>query len=278
MKLYHGDEVVVVTGSSQGIGETTALMAAEEGVAAVVVNGRRAEETEAVAAKIRTMGVRAAAYIGDLSEPGKATGLIDFAVGKFGRIDLLVNNVGVSDRSNLAELTAEEILRMMNINLIPAMLSTQAAVAAMRKLNIAGSIVCNGSMNGIVGQGNLVAYSATKAALANFIATAGHQIAVEHAGAFKSGNPLPWIRLNGVHTPWTYSPGETKYKRQENPDTPDDWWQNPPLGGVPRGVMTTVEEVARVFLMLGSPFFSHINAQNWQVEQFNLAGPPNRAV
>ena len=278
MLLYDG-QIAAISGASSGIGRATALLGATEGLGGITVHGRNEERANAVAEEIRGKGVKAHVVIGDLSEVSVAQRLVSETVEQFGRIDVLINNAGCSDRSTIDDLTPEFADWIMKLNFFAPMFATQAAVKAFVELGINGSVLNNGSVNALCGQGNLLAYSASKAALRNYTQTLGHELGVRHAAALANNEAHPWIRVNAFDTGWIASDGETRYKRQETPDAPDDWYETPPLDSVPRGKMNTVEEAAQQFLFLASnKACGNINAQVWTMEQWCVGGPPNRSL
>ncbi|MFI2333073.1 SDR family oxidoreductase [Nocardia rhamnosiphila] len=97
----HG-KVVEITGASSGIGEATARHLATSG-AAVVLGARRTDRLDRLTAEIEAAGGRAVATRVDLTDPGDLRALVDLAVERFGRLDVLVGNAGIS-RRNMAEL------------------------------------------------------------------------------------------------------------------------------------------------------------------------------
>jgi 3-oxoacyl-[acyl-carrier protein] reductase len=155
-------KVAVVTGASKGIGAAIAKALAAEG-AAVVVNYASSEAgANAVVAEITKAGGKALAAGGDVSKPAGAQGIIDAAVKKFGRLDILVNNSGVYQFDAIEQVTEENFHRMFNINVLGTLLSTQAAL---KHMNAGASIINIGSVVSELTPPSSAVYTATKASI-----------------------------------------------------------------------------------------------------------------
>jgi 3-oxoacyl-[acyl-carrier protein] reductase len=166
MKLQ--GKVVIVTGGGKGIGRATSLAFAREGAAVTVNYSRSESEANAVVNAITNAGGQAIAVRADVSQDAEARMLIDTAVQKFGRLDVLVNNAGWTRRTphDQLDLLTEELLdRTINTNLKGPLYCIRAAVPHMKAAG-AGLIVNITSVAGIMGQGSSVIYCGTKAALA----------------------------------------------------------------------------------------------------------------
>lgn len=151
--------VVVITGASQGIGEMTARYLAERG-ASVVVGARNAEKLQALAAEIKANGGQALAVTTDVSRRDEIDRLVEAAVTTFGRIDVLVNNAGLtSPRIGVVSMTDEQLRELIDVNLVAPARCVQAAVPHMRKSG-GGMIVNLGSVAGEIATGDI--YSVTK--------------------------------------------------------------------------------------------------------------------
>ena len=124
--------VALVTGASRGIGAAIALTLAEAG-AAVAVNFReRAEDAEAVVAKIKSNGGRAIAVAADVSQSAAVTGMVERIACELGTIDILINNAGIAIVRGIDELSEDDFDRTLLVNLKSAFLCTQAVLPGMR--------------------------------------------------------------------------------------------------------------------------------------------------
>lgn len=166
------DRVAIVTGAANGLGKAIATRLAEEG-ARLVLGDMEADGLESTAASLGAMGAEVAAVVGDLTEEKTAQQLIQTAIDRFGRIDILVNNVGGSRNAKIWEMTAENWDFVLRLNLRSTFLCTRHAVPHMMQQR-AGKIVCisSGAREGTPWtayyQGG-AAYSAAKAGVHGFI-------------------------------------------------------------------------------------------------------------
>ena len=175
-------EVVVVTGSSSGIGRAVAERFAREGARVVVNSSRSTEEGEALTAFLPD-----AVYVqGDVSREEDAQRLVATAVDRFGRLDVVVNNAGTTRRVPFADLDAaddELWQRILGVNLMGPWYVSRAAVPALRESK--GAIVNVGSVSGIIAAGSSLPYAVSKAALHHLTRTLAQALA-------------PDVRVNAV--------------------------------------------------------------------------------
>jgi NAD(P)-dependent dehydrogenase (short-subunit alcohol dehydrogenase family) len=156
-------QVALVTGASRGIGRAVAERLAAEG-ASVVLNDHpnAAEELEAVAAAIGGNGVRAEVAVADVSDAAAVQAAVSGALDRFGAIDIVVNNAGISATGPIDELTEDDWDRTLDVNLKGQWLVTRALVPGMRERR-RGSIVNIASELGLAGEADLSPYVAAKA-------------------------------------------------------------------------------------------------------------------
>ena len=158
------DRIAIVTGSTSGIGKSIAIGFAREG-AAVVVCGRREELAKSIAADLVGEGHRATAIRLDVTDPESIDNLVNKVLGEFGKIDILVNNSGISPVWKRAEETTKEVWdQIMQTNLTGTFLCAQAAGRAMIQQK-SGKIINVTSVGGEVALPRLVAYCASKAGI-----------------------------------------------------------------------------------------------------------------
>ncbi|MDQ0189740.1 SDR family oxidoreductase [Alicyclobacillus cycloheptanicus] len=156
-------KVVVVTGASSGIGESTARVLAKAG-AKVVLSARRTERLEQTVSEIRAAGGEAVYRTSDVTSKEQMKSLADFAVEQYGRLDVWVNNAGLMPLSYLNKLKIDEWDRMIDVNIKGVLYGMAAAIPIMEKQG-GGHIINVSSVAGHrVGLGGAV-YSGTKFAV-----------------------------------------------------------------------------------------------------------------
>jgi 3-oxoacyl-[acyl-carrier protein] reductase len=158
------DRIALVTGASRGIGRGIALALAEAGCDVVVNYHEHKDEGLATVEEIMALGRRSIAIGADVSKATAVTAMVERIIAAFGRVDILINNVGIAVTRNLDELTEEEFDHTMAVNLKSAFLCMQAVLPGMRARHW-GRIV-NISSGAARGSGVIGAhYNASKAGL-----------------------------------------------------------------------------------------------------------------
>lgn len=164
-------KIIVITGASDGIGaEMARQLAGRHGAGVGLVLAARDESRlQAVAAQCTELGAQALAVPTDVSHEAACRLLIATTIGKFGRIDALINNAGMSAQALLEDVKAEDLAwyeQLMRINLWGSVWCTHAALPWLKQSR--GSIVAVSSLAGLVGVPGRTAYSATKFAMTGF--------------------------------------------------------------------------------------------------------------
>ncbi|HVG39742.1 MAG TPA: SDR family oxidoreductase [Pyrinomonadaceae bacterium] len=156
-------QVAVVTGASSGIGKAIARTFAAEGAAAVVLAARNGERLAAVAAEIESEQRETKTLVvpTDVTSEADVFRLFERALQTFGRLDVLVNNAGVSASTPTDELSLEEWKKVLDVNLTGAFLCSREALRVM-KTRRAGRILNIGSVSARVPRRNSAAYAASK--------------------------------------------------------------------------------------------------------------------
>ena len=158
--------VALVTGASSGIGDATARALAAAG-ADVVVTARRADRLDALVRDLEKGGAKAHAIEADLLKDSDNKRIVTETEDKFGRLDILVNNAGVMLLSPVADANPDDWRRMLELNVLAMMISSQAALPGMRKRG-SGDIINISSTAGRVASPSGAGYSATKFAVVAF--------------------------------------------------------------------------------------------------------------
>lgn len=232
-------KVAVVTGAAQGIGEATARLLAERGAAGLVLVDRRAEQGEAVARSLDAAGTRTIFVAADLADPEAVARVIPAADKAFGRVDILANIAGLTDRGTILDTDLALYDKMFAINVRAPFFLMQDAIRVMQREKTEGTIVNILSVNAYIGSPNLAAYSASKGALMTLTKNTANAV-----------NMLR-IRVNGIILGWADTPGEHETLKKFH-DAADDWLQQAEPTR-PFGKLIKPEDVARLVAFLGGP-------------------------
>ncbi len=160
-------KAAIVTGSATGVGAATAILLANKGCNVVVNYSKSKAEAEATAGTCRAAGVEVLVVQGDVSDDGACRALAQAAVDKWGRIDGLVNNAGITtfvEHADLESLKGDDFLRVAAVNVVGPFQMTRAVAPHMKAAG-AGSVVNISSIAGVTGIGSSIAYAASKGAL-----------------------------------------------------------------------------------------------------------------
>src|SRR6266513_2463994 len=156
-------KVALVTGGTSGIGKATAIAFARAG-AKVVLTGRREKEGAQVVNEIKKLGGDAAFVRADVAKDADVKAMVDFTVGKYGRLNVAFNNAGVEWTGPLDQATEAEYRRVVDINVWGVLNSMRHEIPVMLK-NGGGAIVNNSSVAGHVGLGEVSIYIASQRAV-----------------------------------------------------------------------------------------------------------------
>jgi len=226
------DRAAIVTGSAVGVGRAIALALARAGCHVAVNYSRSEEEAEHTAAEVERCGVRALCLRADVRRDDEVRAMTERAIAAFGRLDVLVNNAGVTrfiDHADLEAVSDEDWNYIFDTNLRGTFYATRAAVPKLRE-DGGGVIVNLSSVAGVYAIGSSIPYCAAKAAINNMTVSLARALA-------------PEIRVNAV------APGFVDTR----------WWQERPhyeaskqlaAAAAPLGRVCTPEDVARVALAL----------------------------
>ena len=223
------NKVVIVTGAGSGIGAATARRFAKEG-ASVVLAGRTRDKLDDVA---KTLGNDDKVLVRptDVADLSDVEGLVQDAVARFGRLDVLVNNAGTVVEGKITEVSAEDWRKVMATDLDGVFHGCRAALPELIKTK--GSIVNTSSVSGLGGDWGMSVYNAAKGAVTNFT----RALAMDHG---RDG-----VRVNAVCPSLTRS------------EMTDDMFANKELMAkfmerIPLGRAAEAEDIADVIAFLGS--------------------------
>ncbi len=231
-------KTAVVTGSTQGLGETIAHLFADRGVTGLVIAGRNEKNGARVKADLEKKGVKTVFVAADLSKVEEARKLVAACDQTFGRIDALVNAAGMTDRGTVWDTTPELFDQMFAINVKSPFFLMQDALHLMKKTKTAGTIVNILSVSGHGGQSFISAYCGSKAALSTLTKNAA-------ASVMRSR-----IRVNGLNIGWMDTPGEDRIMKTYHDAEPG--WLKKAEEGRPFGRLLKPIEVARAVAYLSS--------------------------
>jgi NAD(P)-dependent dehydrogenase (short-subunit alcohol dehydrogenase family) len=189
-------KVVVVTGATQGLGATVATRVAALGAAGVVIAGRDRDRGAAVCDRLGETGTDAVFVAGDLAREDDCRAVVAACGERFGRLDGLVNAAGLSMRGTLDDTTVALWDRLFAVNVRAPFILTQEAARLMRASGAGGSVVNIITMASHGGEPVLMAYSASKGALATLTRNLGYALQPDR------------IRVNGLNIGWTATEGE----------------------------------------------------------------------
>jgi len=171
-----GGKVAVVTGGSRGIGLAIAAWLAEHG-ATVVVSGRDADRVQAAAKELEGHGTPVLGVPADAAKREDADRLVDVTRERFGRLDILINNAGITRDGLVIRMKDDDWDRVMEVNLRGAFLMTRAAAKVMVRAKSGGRIINIASTAGTMGNAGQANYSAAKAGLIGLTKAAARELA-----------------------------------------------------------------------------------------------------
>lgn len=169
-------QVALVTGASRGIGKATALALAATGMKVVVNYAQSSAAADAVVAEIIANGGEAIALQANVANSEEVDKLIKTTVDKFGRIDVLVNNAGITRDTLLLRMKLEDWQAVIDLNLTGVFLCTKAVSKLMLKQK-SGRIINITSVAGMMGNPGQANYSAAKAGVIGFTKTVAKELA-----------------------------------------------------------------------------------------------------
>ena len=236
------NKIALVTGAARGIGQAIAVQLAADG-ADLALCDVQAELLADTAAKVQALGRRSQAYAMDVAQGAAVTEAVNKILADFGRIDVLVNNAGITRDTLLIRMSEEDWDAVLDINLKGAFLVTKAVVKFMMKQR-SGAIVNIASVVGVMGNAGQVNYSASKAGLIALTRTLAKELGGRN------------VRINAV------APG---FIRTAMTDKLPEAAREAMLRNVPLGRPGEPEDVARAVAFLASDSAAYVTGQTLAV-------------
>lgn len=228
----------VITGSTQGLGETTARLFKERGISGLIITGRNQERGEAVAQSLNRDGCQAYFVQGELNRVEDCQRIIAAADQHFGKLHILINSAAHTERGSIWDTPPELFDQMMDINVRAPFFLMQAAIKLMERTGEGGSIVNISSVASYGSTPFLCAYATSKGALN--ILTKNVAYAVMRSR----------IRVNALNLGWMDTPAEDVIQRRYHSNGAD--WLEKAEAAQPFGRLLKTEEVARAIAFLAS--------------------------
>ena len=252
------NKVVIVTGSTTGIGKAIALACVAEG-ARVVIHGLEKELGESVVASIGKD--KSILHIEDLSVEGAPERLVDIAVRTFGGVDAVVNNAAAVVSSNIHSTDLAFFRKVLEVNTLAPFALIKAALPYLRERK--GSVLNIGSVNAWSGEPNLFAYSVSKGALVTLTRNLGDTLHREDG-----------VRVNQINPGWVLTETETQRKRDHG--LAADWFTKVPKVYAPAGRILWPKEIAAAAIYWLADESGPISGQVVDLEQYPFVGrnPP----
>lgn len=234
-------QVAVVTGGSRGIGRAVAKLLAELGAQIVVNYAHNEDAAESLVQELHGKGTNAFSFKADVADVEEAQALIDAAIARFGRLDILICSAGIWEGSPVEELTEELWDKTLNINLKGTWTVCRAAVKVMKEQR-SGKIVVVSSTAGQRGEAGYANYAASKGAQISFVKSLAEEL-----GEYQ-------IRVNAVAPGWvdtqmtTEALGDAEHRRAISRT-------------IPLGVVAAPEDIARPIVFLCTEWARHITGE-----------------
>jgi NAD(P)-dependent dehydrogenase (short-subunit alcohol dehydrogenase family) len=252
------NKVIIVTGSTTGIGKAIALRCAEEG-ASLIVHGLEKDLGEEVTAIIGDN--RSVLHIEDLCTKGAAQHLVDLAVKRFGRLDAVVNNAAAVVSGDISSTDLDFFRKVLEINTLAPFNLIRVALPHLTKSK--GCVLNIGSVNAYCGEPNLLPYSVSKGALMTMTRNLGDTLHRENG-----------VRINQINPGWVLT--ETEVKRKRDHGLSDDWYTKLPPVYAPAGRILKPSEIAAAAIYWLADESGPVSGQVVDIEQHPFIGrnPP----
>ncbi|GAA5220147.1 SDR family NAD(P)-dependent oxidoreductase [Membranihabitans marinus] len=248
------DKVIIITGSTTGIGKAIAQRCVQEG-GKVVLHGREKEAGEKVLAELGSDN--AILHLDDLASEGCAQRLTNAAIESFGRLDAIVNNAAMVTSSDIHTTNADLLHRVYEVNAVAPFSLIQSGLKELSKNR--GCVLNIGSVNAWAGEPNLLAYSMSKGAMMTMTRNLGDVLFRDYG-----------VRVNQINPGWVLTEKEIERKRSHN--LSEDWYKELPRMYAPAGRIIYPEEIAAAVIYWLSDESGPITAQCVELEQYPMIG------
>ena len=248
------NKVIIVTGSTTGIGKAIAVHCVTEG-ARVVIHGLEESWGKSVIAELGAD--KAVLHIEDINEEGAPDRLVELAISTFGKLDVIVNNAAFVVSSDIHSTDKAFLQNVININAVAPFLLIKAALPYLTKEK--GCVLNIGSVNAWSGDPNLLAYSISKGALMTMTRNLGDALHRDNG-----------VRINQINPGWVLTESEIERKKEHG--LSENWYADLPLIHAPAGRILRPSEIAAAAIYWLGDESGPISGQVVDLEQYPLIG------
>ena len=241
MKLLE-NKVAIITGAARGIGEGIALKFAEQGanIAFTYISDSSADKAKSLEDKLKAFGVQAKAYQSNAGDFASCELFVNDVLKEFGKVDVCVNNAGISKDNLLLRMTPEQWNDVIQVNLNSVFYMTKQVIKPMMKAR-SGSIINMSSVIGEMGNAGQASYAASKAGVIGFTKSIAKELGIRN------------IRCNAI-APGFIETDMTSYLKDGNA-------AEKYMADIPLGRFGTAEDIANVSLFLASDMGNYLTGQ-----------------
>ena len=251
------NKVIIITGSTTGIGKAIAIRCVAEG-ARVIIHGLEADWGEKIAS---ALGNKAVLHIEDIGKEGAPGRLVNLAIKSFGKLDAIVNNAATVASSNIHTTDGNFLRSMLEVNTIAPFLLIRASLPFLMKEH--GCVLNIGSVNAWSGEPDLLAYSISKGALMTMTRNLGDTLHRENG-----------VRVNQINPGWVLT--EKEIQRKKDQGLSENWYREILPVYAPSGRILSPSEIASAAVYWLGDESGPVSGQVVDLEQHPFIGrnPP----